>query len=152
MFGWDFNAAKRRRNVKAMLTKRVNTRVMEERLNANECRESGRISYLDPLVLVPEEDAQWDFESAFVAITHDLSSTGLSLCHTAKMEGVYLVELRAEGGSHFFSATTRHCTSLGFGFWLIGLQAEESLELNRVENQQFVEAFERLHGPVTRVD
>lgn len=131
MFGWDFNAAKRRRNVKAVLTKRVNARVMEERLNADECRASGRVTYLRPLVVVPGDAKAWRFEDTFVALTHDLSSTGLSLCHTAPMNGVYLIELHED--SQFFSATTRHCTALKFGYWLTGLEAEESVELDRSE-------------------
>ena len=144
MFGWDFDRPKRRRNAKALLTKRVNARVVEERLNASECREASRIACATPLVVVPREEDQWAIESGFVAVTHDLSSTGISFCHDAPMEGEYLIELRSDAGSQYFSATTRHCNPLGFGYWLIGLEAEETVELDGEQLVRIAEQIQQL--------
>ncbi len=143
MLGWEISSQKRRRAVKSILTNRVNTRVIEERLNPDEHRSATRVSYLEPAVLVPREEDEWQFDRSFAVATHDISASGLSICHTAPMDGTYLITIHSDehepdhsgGCPPFFSATTRHCTPLDLGFWLVGLEAEESIELDRSQNE-----------------
>ena len=140
MFGWDYSSLERLRAAESTVS------------NPYEHRRTVRFSCLDPLVVVPCGEDEWQFDRAFAVITHDVSALGLSICHTAPMGGKYLIESHSsehkadhpDDSPQYFSATTRHCTPLDLGFWLIGLEAEESITLDHSQNEWLAERIAAL--------
>jgi hypothetical protein len=122
----------KRKRAQAVLVNRVNKRSLEE-LHGTE-REITRSSFCKVLYLIPENGRHWDLSQARPVVSRDICTDGLSVVHnqpiTAKR---VLIGLPEKDDLKFVQCTVQHCSSLGFGFYHIGLFAEEVTNIDMRE-------------------
>lgn len=125
--------SRNRRRLQAILTNRVNERCTQEMYGGSGERGPSRTPFVKALLVVPGTPKKWQFENTFVALSRDISATGLSLCHTERFEGELLIEIPGENNSTFARMSVQHSTDLGHGYWQIGLKAEDLVELSHLD-------------------
>lgn len=139
---FDFTSGSKRQRVQAVLTHRMNQQCLNE-MSAND-RGPDRSAYVHALVVVPGRKRHWQFSEAFPVLSRDISPQGMALLHNELMEGEVLVEVPGEAGPSFVRCSVQHCSSLGLGYWQIGLKALEVVNIEAKERhvlEQRIEAF-----------
>ena len=130
---FDFTSPGKRKRVQAVLTNRLNQKCLNE-MQGNE-RGPDRSAYVHALIAVPGKKRKWRFEEAFPVLSRDLSTSGMAVLHNAMIEGELLVEVPGDNTSHFVRCTVQHSNQLGFGYWHIGLKAEEIIEISNSQSK-----------------
>lgn len=122
MFNFDF--FKKRSEVSRAMTHRLNHACMEALRYQD--RKDDRAAYSQVIWIIPTNGKKrLDFAASVPAVSKDISKEGLSLIHTAAVEGEsLLVALPGENGHSFLQCKIEHCTALGYGFFQIGLHPE----------------------------
>ena len=139
----EFTSSKRRR-LQALLTSRVNDRCTKELYGGTGERGPVRTPFVKALLVIPGERKAWQFDDAFVALSRDISPSGMSLCHSGQLAGDLLVEIPSEGESSFARMTVQHNTDLGHGYWQIGLEAKELVELGYREHAELTSRYAQI--------
>ena len=130
---FDFTSPMKRKRVQAVLTKRVNQKCLEELSGGN--RGIDRTSYVNALIVIPGSKRAWRFEEAFPVLSRDLSSAGMAILHSSALEGEVLVEVTGKDAFYsYVRCKVQHCNDLGYGYWQIGLKAEEIIGINRADH------------------
>lgn len=145
---FEFASSKRRR-LQAILTSRVNDRCTKELYGGTGERGPTRTPFVKAVLVVPGKRKKWQFEDTFVALSRDISPTGMSLCHTEQLEGEVLIEIPGDGESNFARMTVQHNTEIGHGFWQIGLEAQELVELTYRDHTQLNRRYGEIEAAVT---
>jgi hypothetical protein len=88
-----------------------------------------------PVLLVPWEDGAIVVSDAATALTRDISDNGLSvtLLHPFRAENIVVCFWLPRGETSdpwFFLGTTRQNVPIGGGFWSLGIELTEKLELS----------------------
>lgn len=148
MFGFSLQ---KRRRVQAILTKRVNERCTQEMYGGSGERGPNRMPMAKAMVVVPSARKDWDFENAFIAISRDISSTGMSICHSRRLEGEVLVEIPGENSSTFARMAVQHSTEIGHGYWQVGMKAEEVVELDHADYSRLQERYAKIQDTLALV-
>lgn len=142
MFGFLFH--RKREEVKRILHGRMNRTYMQGIENKNRSGSRGAFCEVVWLIPVDEEARQPDFNRVTTLVTKDISSTGLSLIHNQPVhDRRVIVGLRDESLPRFIVCDLQHCTSLGYGHYLIGLHPEEVIQIDLGD----VEAMEQRLNP-----
>lgn len=121
---FDFASHSKKKRAQAVLTNRVNQRCMDE-VHAQNHRTVDRTPFVEALVVIPQKASRWEFTKAAPVLSRDISSNGLALLHTTAITGNVLVRIQGEGQDTLLSCKVCNCTHLGFGFYQIGILAEE---------------------------
>ncbi len=137
---FDFSHGKKLQKVQAVLTNRINQRCLSEVRGAN--RGPERSAYVHALVVIPGRRKHWEFENAFPALSRDISPHGLALLHNAPLEGEFLVEIAAEQTANYVHCTVRHCSEIGYGYWQVGMQANEVIVLDPLDHRRLEKRVE----------
>jgi hypothetical protein len=144
----DFFFHKRRDEVKRVLHGRVN-RAHARTLSVANARAATRGTFTEVIWVVPAQSTEdADFSRVFPAVSHDLSTSGIGFIHNAPVnEPHVIVGLRDETCPRFLACTSKHCTDLGYGFYHIGLLADEVIEPGTNDIEAMCAALERYDSP-----
>ncbi|MEX2286276.1 MAG: hypothetical protein WD648_04245 [Planctomycetaceae bacterium] len=125
----DFSSQAKRQEVQRVLTSRMNQFCLSN-INPRD-RGASRAAFCTVVWVIPSSrSGKFDVKHAFPVIGKDISARGLSLVHNAPVIGDPLViGLHDKTGPCFISCSIEHCTSLGYGFYQIGLRPEEMVTL-----------------------
>jgi hypothetical protein len=131
MFG--FVLRKRQQDVKKLLQGRIN-RTVANQLD-EKARRARRCAMCDVAWIIPyAEDAKPDFQSAYPAVTRDISEQGLSFIHTEPVHDKrLLIGLKNDVETFYIVGPVEHCTSLGYGFYQIGVKPFETIDVDPYE-------------------
>ena len=67
-----------------------------------------------------------DYSRVFPAVSRDLCTEGIGIVHNAPViEECVIIGLRDETAPRFIACRLKHCTPLGYGFYHVGLFADE---------------------------
>jgi hypothetical protein len=140
----DFFFHKKRDEVKRVLHGRVN-RAHARTLSVANARSATRGTFTEVIWVVPTETAEdADFSRVFPVVSHDLSTEGIGFIHNATVaEPCVIVGLRDESSPRFIACTRKHCTPLGYGFYHIGLFADEVIQPGTEDIEAMCAALER---------
>ena len=127
---FQFNQESKRQEVRRVLTSRVNQNCLSN-LDPRDRRFS-RSAFSEVVWLIPigrDGMPQWGF--AAPVVSKDISAHGLSLIHNeATVDDQLVVGLQDATGPCFVLCTVEHCTSLGCGFYQIGLLPEQMVPIS----------------------
>lgn len=145
----DFLFHKRRDEVKRVLHGRVN-RAHARSISADNIRSATRGAYTEIVWIVPcDASLEADYSRVFPAVSHDLCTEGIGVIHNAPItEPRVIIGLRDATSPRFVACTPKHCTPLGYGFYHIGLFAEEVIQPNAEEIEAMCATLERYDLPV----
>jgi hypothetical protein len=126
----------KRTAVHRLLANRMN-RAVFERLPEKD-RRNARSMFSEVVWLIPgAERGRPDFAAAIPAVGKDISPRGVALIHTAPVAGgSVLLALQGLTGTHVLRCTCQHSTALGYGFYQIGLNAEEIVVPSNGDTEQ----------------
>ena len=130
MLDFLFHKSNKREDVRRVLHGRVN-RAHAQAVSVASARGATRGAFTEVVWIVPcaSPDAA-NFTNVYPAITKDLSTSGMAIIHSACIqEPCVIVGLKDGADRRFLACTPKHCTSLGYGFFLIGMIADEVLTL-----------------------
>jgi hypothetical protein len=144
----DFFFHKRRDEVKRVLHGRVN-RAHARTLSVANARSATRGTFTEVIWVVPAQSSEdADFSRVFPAVSHDLSTEGIGFIHNSPVvEPCVIVGLRDETCPRFLACTPKHCTDLGYGFYHIGLFANEVIQPGTEDIEAMCAALERYDSP-----
>ena len=116
-------------------------------LGPSRCRISARTRQIFNEVvwaLPCESPEKADFSQLFPAICRDLCTQGIGIFVTTPItEPHMIIGLRDESEPRFLSCTVKHISSLGYGFYHIGLFPDEVMSLSRDQIEGLCHAIER---------
>jgi hypothetical protein len=128
----NFDFFNQRAEVKRALSSRLNHTTMDTLRYQD--RKAQRSNYSEVVWLIPIEGKHPNYAKAVPAVSKDLSIQGLSLIHNAPLtESLLVVGIPGEHGTSFFQCNVEHCSSLGYGFYQIGLFPVKLLTQNMSE-------------------
>ncbi len=107
-----------------------------------ESRRSARGAYCEVAWLIPYNDDEQEpiYDRAFPLVTKDICQDGLALIHNAPVtDRRVMIGLPGDVSVCFFSCRVEHCTPLGYGFYQLGTQVYNLVEVSPCD----VHAFER---------
>jgi hypothetical protein len=142
MFGFLFH--KRREEVKRVLHGRVN-RAHARAIAVQNIRGATRQIFNEVVWALPcESPDKADFSQLFPAICRDLCTQGIGIFVTTPVTEPHMViGLRDESEPRFLSCTVKHISSLGYGFYHVGLFPDEVMSLDRDQIKAMCLALER---------
>jgi len=148
MLGFLFH--RKREEVKRVLHGRVN-RAHARTIAIQNIRGATR-QVLDEIVwVIPcESPDKADFSQLFPAICRDLCTQGIGIFLTAPVdEPRVIIGLRDESDARFLACTVKHCSSLGYGFYHVGLFPDEVMTPGHEQLEAMGQAFDRFaeHEP-----
>jgi hypothetical protein len=144
MFGFLFH--RKRQDVRKALATRINHKCVAGIRHAN--RAVTRSPFCEVVWLIPDDgDLCGAFTDMVPVVGKDISTQGVSLIHNEPLADRRVV-LGLEGahGPSFIRATVEHSTSLGHGFYQIGLSPEEVLPAGPAEVSQWRRRLAELGG------
>ena len=128
MFG--FLLRKKRDDVQRLLARRMNRGHLRSVHQSRRSDSRGSANIVVWAVPIDERSGQPNLSRAFAAVTHDISSNGLSIIHTRPaLEEELIVGWPEPNDVHFLRCATAHSEPLGCGFYQIGLRATEIVQL-----------------------
>ena len=129
----DFALIKRQQEVQTLLTSRIN-HFCASNINPRD-RSRSRSAFFEVVwVIPPTRTGEPDFEAAFPVIGKDISARGLSLIHNAPLiSDPLVIGLQDQTGPCFVRCSVEHCSSLGYGFYQIGLNPDEVVSVEGKE-------------------
>jgi hypothetical protein len=142
MFGRLFH--KKREEVMRVLHGRVN-RAHARSIACQNIRGATRQIFNEIVWALPCESVEKaDFSQLFPAICRDLCTQGIGVFLTAPVaEPRMIIGLRDESEPRFLSCTVKHCASLGYGFYHVGLFPDEVVNPRREQMQAMCQAIEK---------
>ena len=127
MFGFLFH--RKRQEVRKALTSRINHKCVDQVRHAN--RAVTRTAICEVLWLIPDGDLRDGFADMVPAVSKDISPQGIAVIHTEPVtDSRITIGLEGQHGPTFIRANVEHCTSLGYGFYQIGLHPDEVLNVS----------------------
>jgi hypothetical protein len=125
----DFLFHRKRDEVKRLLHGRVN-RAHARTISFENARQATRGTVTEVVWVVPcPSPEEADYSRVFPAVSRDLCTEGIGIVHNAPItEPCAIIGLRDETHPRFIACTPKHCTALGYGFYHIGLFADEIIE------------------------
>lgn len=120
---FDFLLSGKQKQARALLASRANKLAILDVSGRD--RISTRRQMVEAVMAVPRAGRRWDYAEAFPVLTCDVSAGGVCVLHHEKLEGTFLLRLSDEVGSSFLGFAVQHASSLGYGYWRIGLEADE---------------------------
>ena len=116
-----------------LLTSRINQNCLSN-INPRD-RGASRSAFCEVVFVIPcGRTGKPDFKSCFPVVSKDICAKGLSLIHNEPIDADPLViGLQDRTGPCFVRCTLEHCTSLGFGFYQVGLHPEEVVSVREDE-------------------
>lgn len=130
----NFDFFNQRAEVKRALSSRLNHHCMDTLRYQD--RQAERSNYSQVVWLIPQDGKRSHYAHAVPAVSKDLSIQGLSLIHTSPVsDSPLVVAVPGEHGMSFFHCNVEHCSSLGFGFFQIGLFPVKVVNPNMSEMQ-----------------
>jgi hypothetical protein len=149
----DFFFHKKRDEVKRVLHGRVN-RAHARTLSVANARSATRGTYTEVIWVVPASSIEEaDYTRVFPAVSHDLSTSGIGFIHSAPIpEPWVIVGLRDETAPRFIACTKKHCTSLGYGYYHIGLLADQVIQPIADDIEAMCATLERYDSPAESQD
>src|ERR1700685_1207637 len=144
----DFLFHKKRDEVKRVLHGRVN-RAHARTISLANLRQATRGTLTEVVWVVPcSSPHDVDYSRVFPAVARDLSTEGIGIVHHEPItEPWVIIGLRDNTDPRFLACTPKHCTSLGYGFYNIGLFAEEIVRPNSDDIEVICTALERYDSP-----
>jgi hypothetical protein len=144
----DFLFHKKRDDVKRVLHGRVN-RAHARSISLANGRSATRGAFTEVVWVVPAYSADdADYSRVFPAVSHDLCTEGIGFVHNAALaEPWFIVGLRDESAPRFIACSLKHCTPLGYGFYLVGLFAEEVVQPRPQDIEAMCATLERYDVP-----
>ena len=146
MLGFLFH--RKRKEVKAILTGRMNRTYIKQVDHRD--RVTSRGGFCEVIWLIPYRRKP-DFSQARPVVTRDICPEGLSMIDTEPTtDERFLVGLQGDHGPRFLLCTVQHSTSLGYGFYQIGLHSDEVFEVHPEDVkalQQRLEEFQEQPVP-----
>ena len=136
MFGFVSNHQKRKEVQQIMLP--WMNRVQIRTLDGNNKRGGTRTMLTDIVWALPcAAYPKVDYSLVFAAVTRDISANGISFVHSAEItESRVIVGLnQANADRRFLLCTVKHCTPLDHGFYLVGLLADEVVQVGRKDEE-----------------
>ena len=130
MFG--FLTRKRHDDVQRFLNRRMNRSFLPQVVSESKRRHS-RGEFCEVVWVLPYDEQEYltVFDEARVAVTRDISPEGLSILQTSPLNEVRaVIALESDLEMHFILCRVMHSTPLGYGFFHIGLHAEEFLNVD----------------------
>ena len=119
----------KRKRAQAVLTNRVNKQSMDEITGTD--REIHRSSFRKVVYLIPSNGKRWNLSAAVPVVSRDICTGGLSIVHNEPIVAErVLIGLPETDGVKFVQCTVQHCSELGFGFYHIGMFAEEIVNID----------------------
>jgi hypothetical protein len=147
MFGFLFH--RKREEVKRILHGRMNRTYMQGIENKNRSGSRGAFCEVVWLIPVDEDSRLPDFSGVATLVTKDISSTGLSLIHNQPVrERRVIVGLRDETLPRFIVCDLEHCTSLGYGHYLLGLHPDEVIQIEPRDVEAMEQRLSQIEEPV----
>lgn len=146
MFGFLFH--RKREEVKRILHGRMNRTYMQS--IDNKSRKGSRGAFCEVVWLIPidEETRRLDFSRAATLVTRDISSDGLALVHNQPVHDKrVVVGLRDNSVPRFIECDLQHCTSLGYGHYVIGLHPNEVVQIDPDEIESLEERLRHEEEP-----
>jgi hypothetical protein len=148
MLDFLFHKSNKREEVRRVLHGRVN-RAHSQAVSVASLRGATRGSFTEVVWVVPcDSPATANFSKVFPAVTKDLSTSGLSILHTATItDPCLIIGLKDLQDRRFLACTRKHCTALGCGFYLIGMLADEVLEVRQGDLDTMTQAIAKREVP-----
>jgi hypothetical protein len=145
MFGFLFH--RKREEVIRVLHGRVN-RAHARAIAVQNIRGATRQIFSEIVWVLPCEAAdRADFSQLFPAICRDLCTQGIGIFVNAPVTDPFMiVGLRDESEPRFLLCTVKHCSSLGYGFYHIGLFPNEVMALRPEQVDAMCQALEKYAG------
>jgi hypothetical protein len=142
MLGFLFH--KKREEVKRVLHGRVN-RAHARSIAVQNIRGATRQIFNEIVWALPCESSDTaDFSQLFPAICRDLCTQGIGVfLNTPVVAPRMIIGLRDESEPRFLSCTVKHCCSLGYGFYHVGLFPDEVVSLRRDQIEAMCHALEK---------
>jgi len=125
----NFDFFNHRAEVRKALTSRMNHQCMDGLRHQD--RQLERSNFAEVVWLVPLDGKQAEFGKAVPAVSKDISVQGLCLIHTAPLsDAEMVVGVPGQHGVNFFHCKVEHCSSMGYGYYQIGLFPSKVLKLS----------------------
>jgi hypothetical protein len=149
----DFFFHKKRDEVKRVLHGRVN-RAHARTLSVANARSATRGIFTEVIWVVPAPSLEEaDYTRVFPAVSHDLSTAGIGFIHCSPIpEPCVIVGLRDETAPRFIACTTKHSTPLGYGYYHIGVFADEVIHPLADDIDALCTMLERFDSPAVSED
>ena len=147
MFG--FLLKKRRDDVQRFLNRRINRSFMPQVSGSK--RRHSRGEYCEVAWVLPYDEQEYCpvFDEACVAVTRDISPEGLSILQTSPLNEVRaVIALEGDLEMHFILCRVMHSTPLGYGFFHIGLNPEEFLNVDLTAVDELKRRLKKTPVPV----
>jgi hypothetical protein len=91
------------------------------------------------LISLDSESHEPQFPSAVPILTKDLCKEGLSVLHTQPLaDELVLIAMEGDVSTKFVVCRLEHCTPMGYGFYQIGLQPQQLIDLSPTEEHEFL--------------
>jgi hypothetical protein len=149
----DFLFHRKRDDVKRVLHGRVN-RAHAKTISVADLRSATRGTYTEVVWVIPAfSPTDADYSRVIPAVSHDLSTEGIGIILNAPIASpCVIIGLRDEGSPRFIACKPKHCTPLGYGFYHLGLRAEEVIQPNAEDIEAMCTALERYDTPMESRD
>lgn len=144
---FDFLFHTKRSEVRRFLSNRVNRSVLEQMRVGN--RDMFRNAYCEIVWVIPCDDTgkELQFDAAYPVVTRDICPAGLSMIQqepfTAKRA---VIAIEGDAGRTFIRCSNEHCTSLGYGFYQVGLYPEEIVQVDPRDADAAEQAVEHTYS------
>lgn len=144
----NFSSQQKKQEIQRLLTSRINQSCLAN-INPRD-RASSRSAFCEVVWVIPcGRTGKADFNSAFPVVSKDISAKGLALIHDEPITAdPIMVGLQDQTGPAFLRCTLEHCTSLGFGYYQIGLHPEEVVPVREDEIAKLKRRLEQVTQPV----
>lgn len=130
----NFDFFNQRAEVRRALSGRLNQTCMDGLRYQD--RQATRSQYSEVVWMVPLDGKRPQYSASIPAVSNDLSIQGLSLFHTAPLtDSPLVVGIPGQHGMTFFHCDIKHCTSLGYGFYHIGLFPSKVITPDQTQRQ-----------------
>ena len=145
MLGFLFH--RKREEVKRVLHGRVN-RAHARTIAVQNIRGATRQIFNEVIWALPcESPEKADFSQLFPAICRDLCTQGIGVFLTAPIvEPHMIIGLRDESEPRFLACSVKHCASMGYGFYHVGLFPDEVMTLRREQVEAMCQALENIRS------
>ncbi|MBT4864718.1 MAG: hypothetical protein HON53_06280 [Planctomycetaceae bacterium] len=104
-------------------------------------RKAKRGAFCEVVWLIPldSESHEPQFPSAVPILTKDICKEGLSVLHTQPLaDELVMIAMEGDVSTKFVVCRREHCTPMGYGFYQIGLQPQQLIDLSPTEEHEFL--------------
>ena len=144
MFGFLFH--RKRQEVHKALANRINHKCLDGVRHA--ARSATRSPFCEVMWLIPDRPDRLEaLDEMIPVVGKDISTQGIAIIHQGPLEhGRVIIGMNGSHGPSFLRTTVEHSTSLGYGFWQIGLAGAEVLILSAAEADYWQTCVARFDG------